>query len=164
MNTLLKKIKAAKNSRVGLGDVVTFNTSIPFIQGRTPWGTIVEQVDRGVTGQHLLCAIQWFNLPPGKRGNITYHYENELLRLDEKLAYDALKDSVVWVVAYNVHVSVLKSLILLFCVCDVSLCAFGLFCDCGRFVDDCQYCVWGRKILRKKLSSGYYLKMENFLV
>ena len=95
MSGLKAKLRPVKNSRVKLGDVVTFLSYTPFEQGRTPWGTIVEQVDRGVTGQHLLCAIQWFNMPPGKKGNITYHYENELLRLDEKLAYDALKDSVV---------------------------------------------------------------------
>ena len=89
MNALRGKIKPVKNSRVKLGDVVTFLSYTPFVEGRTPWGTIVEQVDRGVTGTHMLCAIQWFNTAPGQRGHISYHYSNELVQLEEKLSYDA---------------------------------------------------------------------------
>jgi len=95
MTALPRKIKAAKSSRVGLGDVVTFISDKPFVKTSKSWGTIVEVVDRGFTGQHLLCAVQWSSMLPGKRGSISYHYENELLRLEEKLAYDALSKSVV---------------------------------------------------------------------
>ena len=95
MTALRSKFKLAKRSRVGLGDVVTFITDRPFISSASLWGTIVEVVDRGVTGKHVLCRIQWFNTSPGERGNITYHYESELLRLDDKLSYDALSGSVI---------------------------------------------------------------------
>ena len=90
MSGLKAKLRPVKNSRVKLGDVVTFLSYTPFEQGRTPWGTIVEQVDRGVTGTHVLCGIQWFNTTPGQRGHISYHYSNELVQLEEKLSYDAV--------------------------------------------------------------------------
>ena len=95
MSALHEKIKPVKNSRVKLGDVVTFLSYTPFVEGRTPWGTIVEQIDRGVTGTHLLCCIQWFNTSPGARGHISYHYANELVQLEEKLSYDAMLDNVI---------------------------------------------------------------------
>ena len=34
--------------------------------------------------------MKWFNKTPDIKGNLSYHYESELVRLDEKLAYDAL--------------------------------------------------------------------------
>lgn len=95
MTVLVAKLKKAKESRVGLGDVVTFTGSTPFVKHVSAWGTIVEVVDRGVSGQHILCGIQWFNIPAGQRGHISYHYENELVRIDEKIAYDSLGRSVV---------------------------------------------------------------------
>jgi len=95
MTVLVAKVKKAKESRVGLGDVVTFTGSKPFVKYISAWGTIVEVVDRGVSGQHVLCGIQWFNIPAGKRGHISYHYESELVRLDEKIAYDSLDRSVI---------------------------------------------------------------------
>ena len=95
MTALKAKFKSAKSARVGLGDVVTFITDKPFTKSSSSWGTIVEIVDRGVTGKHMLCGIQWFNISPGKRGNITYHYESELLTLDDKLRYDALANHVI---------------------------------------------------------------------
>lgn len=95
MSGLLSKMKPVKNSRVKLGDIVTFLSYTPFVQGRTPWGTIVELIDRGVTGTHLLCCIRWFNTAPGERGHISYHYANELVQLEEKLSYDAMLDNVV---------------------------------------------------------------------
>jgi hypothetical protein len=95
VTVLVAKVKKAKESRVGLGDVVTFIGSKPFVKYISAWGTIVEVVDRGVSGQHVLCGIQWFNVPAGKRGHISYHYESELVRLDEKMAYDSLGRSVV---------------------------------------------------------------------
>ena len=90
MSGIKAKLQPVKNSRVKLGDVVTFITYTPFEKGRTAWGTIVEVVDRGVSGKHLLCGIQWFTVAPGKRGYISYHYDEELVRLDEKLSYDAM--------------------------------------------------------------------------
>jgi hypothetical protein len=95
MNILHTKMRPVKNSRVKLGDIVTFLSYTPFVQGRTPWGTIVEQVDRGVTGKHMLCGIQWFNMTPGQRGHISYHYSNELVQLEEKLSYDAVLANVI---------------------------------------------------------------------
>jgi len=89
MNARPARMRTVKNARVKLGDVVTFLSYTPFVQGRTPWGTIVEQVDRGVSGKHLLCGIQWFTITPGQRGFISYHYSNELVQLEEKLSYDA---------------------------------------------------------------------------
>lgn len=94
MSGILAKMKPVKNSRVELGDVVTFLSYTPFVHGRTPWGTIVEQIDRGVTGTHVLCCIQWFNTAPGQRGHISYHYSNELVQLEEKLSYDATLSAV----------------------------------------------------------------------
>ena len=68
MSGISTKVKHAKESRVGLGDVVTFVESKPFVRYISAWGTIVEVIDRGVSGQHLLCGIQWFNIPAGKIG------------------------------------------------------------------------------------------------
>jgi hypothetical protein len=90
VNAIKEKIKPVKVSRIELGDVVTFLSYEPFRKGATAWGTIVELVDRGSTGQHMLCGIQWFNKLPGKRGHMSYHYANKLVRLDEKLSYDAI--------------------------------------------------------------------------
>ena len=90
MNIIKEIIKPVKVSRLELGDVITFLSYKPFDKGTTAWGTIVELIDRGSTGQHLLCCIQWFNTLPGKRGHMSYHYASELVRLDEKLSYDAM--------------------------------------------------------------------------
>ena len=90
MTVLRAKLRSVKNTRVKLGDVVTFITYKPFEEGRTAWGTIIEVVDRGVSGRHLLCGIQWFGITPGHRGHVSYHYDEELVRLDEKLSYDAI--------------------------------------------------------------------------
>jgi len=95
MNARPARMRTVKNARVKLGDVVTFLSYTPFVQGRTPWGTIVEQVDRGVSGKHLLCGIQWFTITPGQRGFISYHYSNELVQLEEKLSYDATLANVI---------------------------------------------------------------------
>lgn len=95
MKIMYAKMRPVKNARVKLGDVVTFLSYTPFVQGRTPWGTIVEQVDRGVSGKHLLCGIQWFTITPGQRGFISYHYSNELVQLEEKLSYDAALANVI---------------------------------------------------------------------
>ena len=90
MSMLKEKVKPVKVSRIELGDVVTFLSYDPFQKGTTAWGTIVELVDRGSTGQHVLCGIQWFKKQPGQRGHMSYHYANKLVRLDEKLSYDAI--------------------------------------------------------------------------
>ena len=90
MSTIDKKIKKAKETRVKLGDVVTFTAIAPFVKSISPWGTIVEIVERGITDRYVLCGIKWFNEAPDIKGNLSYHYESELVRLDEKLAYDAL--------------------------------------------------------------------------
>tara|TARA_R110001583_G_scaffold131761_2_gene283570 strand:+ start:1021 stop:1317 length:297 start_codon:yes stop_codon:yes gene_type:complete len=95
MSLIDSKIKKAKESRVKLGDVVTFAAAEPFIKSTTSWGTVVEVVDRGLSGRYVLCGIRWFNKTPEIKGSMSYHYESELVRLDEKLSYDALKDSIV---------------------------------------------------------------------
>jgi len=95
MSLIDSKIKKAKETRVKLGDVVTFTSVAPFIKSTTSWGTVIEIVDRGLSGRYILCGIKWFNKTPDIKGNMSYHYESELVRLDEKLSYDALKDSIV---------------------------------------------------------------------
>ena len=88
------KLLSGKCTRVGLGDVVTFVSDVPFVKSKHAWGTIVEISDRGVTGRHMLCRILW-HAGPAVKPKHSYHYEYELLKLEEKLAYDALSNNVV---------------------------------------------------------------------
>ena len=78
MNLINTKIKKAKETRVKLGDVVTFTSAAPFIKSTTSWGTVVEIVDRGLSGRYMLCGIIWFNKAPDAEGDMSYHYESVL--------------------------------------------------------------------------------------
>jgi len=88
MNALKLKLKTMKSKKIAHGDVVTLVMEEPFEKGATLWGTVMEVIDRGNSGQTLLCGVKWFNKPPPARNNLSYHYEYELLTVEEKLTYD----------------------------------------------------------------------------
>lgn len=89
MNAAIKlKLKSMKSKKLGHGDVVTLVMEEPFVKGKTPWGTIIQVIDRGNSGQTLLCGVKWFNKQPSARDSLSYHYEYELLTVEEKLNYD----------------------------------------------------------------------------
>ena len=88
MNALKLKLKSMKSKKITHGDVVTLVMEEPFEKGATLWGTVMEVIDRGNSGQTLLCGVKWFNKGPAARDKLSYHYEYELLTVEEKLLYD----------------------------------------------------------------------------
>lgn len=87
-NALKFKLKTMKSKKITHGDVVTLVMEEPFEKGQTLWGTVMEVIDRGNSGQTLLCGVKWFNKKPNTRDDLSYHYEYELLTVEEKLTYD----------------------------------------------------------------------------
>ena len=77
-----------KSKKITHGDVVTMVMEKPFEKGNTLWGTVMEVIDRGTSGQTLLCGVKWFNKSMSTRDKLSYHYEHELLMVEEKLLYD----------------------------------------------------------------------------
>jgi hypothetical protein len=88
MNALRLKLKSMKSKKITHGDVVALVMEEPFEKGKTLWGTVVEVIDRGGSGKTLLCGVIWFNKKPSTRDTVSYHYEYELLTVEEKLTYD----------------------------------------------------------------------------
>ena len=86
MNEL--KLRSYKTGEIKLGDVVTLCDRKKFVKGRTSWGTVVEVVERGVAGTLYMCAVQWFSKLPNSRGSISYHYDRDLMHVEEKLMFD----------------------------------------------------------------------------
>ncbi len=86
MNEL--KLRSYKTGVIKLGDVVTLCDREKFIKGRTSWGTVVEVIERGIAGTVYLCGIKWFNRPPHTRGSVSYHYDRDLMHVEEKLMFD----------------------------------------------------------------------------
>jgi hypothetical protein len=88
MNAIRLKLKSMKSKKITHGDVVALVMEEPFEKGKTLWGTVVEVIDRGTSGKILLCGVKWFNKKPNTRDTVSYHYEYELLTVEEKLTYD----------------------------------------------------------------------------
>lgn len=86
MNELI--LRSFKTGEIKLGDVVTLCDRKKFVKGRTSWGTVVEVVERGVAGTLYMCAVQWFTRQPNSRGSISYHYNRDLMHVEEKLMFD----------------------------------------------------------------------------
>jgi len=91
MNDLSVKLFKGKLGMHGikLGDVVTLCAREKFTKGKTGWGTVIELIERGVAGTIYLCGIQWFNRPPDSMGSISYHYNRDLMHVEEKLMFDS---------------------------------------------------------------------------
>ena len=86
MNEL--KLRSYRKRDIKLGDVVTLCARERFTPGKTGWGTVIEIVERGSAGTIYLCGIQWFNKLPDTRGGISYHYDKDLMHVEEKLMFD----------------------------------------------------------------------------
>jgi len=91
MNDLsVKLFKDNRPSRsIKLGDVVTLCAREKFTKGKTGWGTVIEIIERGVAGTIYLCGVQWFNRAPHTMGSISYHYDKDLMHVEEKLMFDS---------------------------------------------------------------------------
>ena len=86
MNEL--KLRIRRKQDIKLGDVVTLCARDKFVKGYTGWGTVIEVVERGVAGTVYLCGVKWFHKPPNSSGNISYHYDRDVILVEEKLQFD----------------------------------------------------------------------------
>jgi hypothetical protein len=86
MNEL--KLRTYRKQDIKLGDVVTLCAREKFAKGRTGWGTVIEVIERGIAGTVYLCGIRWFNRPPHSKGSVSYHYDRDLMLVEEKLQFD----------------------------------------------------------------------------